>query len=135
MQVLFLCPHGAAKSVIAAALFRDLARNEGREIKALSAGTDPDDEINPLALSQLRARQLDFPDEPQLVTPDLIYQSDVVVSLGCSVDELPAPPPQWVDWCDAPGVSDDADGLFEMLTERLPILFTFFEPRSCRQEA
>ncbi len=40
--VLFLCPHNAAKSVIAAALFAREAARRGLAIHADSAGTEPD---------------------------------------------------------------------------------------------
>src|SRR5919198_3447437 len=42
LRVLFVCVHGAAKSVIAAAHFRKLAAARGISIDAVAAGTEPD---------------------------------------------------------------------------------------------
>lgn len=123
MRILFLCPHGAAKSVIAAAMFNELAQRRHLEITASSAGTEPDDEINPVAVKTLMTQQLPIPDAPpQLVTKQLVEQADIVVSLGCAIDKLPTRPGQWVDWSDAPAASEDVDGLCELLTNRLETL-------------
>jgi len=124
MDVLFLCPHGAAKSVIAAAMLNDLARRMHLEITASSAGTEPDDEINPIAVETLMAQRLPVPNAPQLVTKRLVERADIVVSFGCEIDKLPARPERWVDWSDAPAVSEDVDGLCELLTNRLKTLLT-----------
>ena len=44
-RVLFVCLHGAAKSVVAAAHFRRLAAARGLAIGAVAAGTEPDAEL------------------------------------------------------------------------------------------
>ena len=41
-RVLFMCPHGAAKSVLASAYFRRLAKERGLNVEVDSAGTEPD---------------------------------------------------------------------------------------------
>ena len=41
--ILFLCPHNAAKSVIAAAYFDQLAAGRGLLYRGDSSGTDPDE--------------------------------------------------------------------------------------------
>lgn len=119
MHVLFMCPHGAAKSVIATAMLRDRASREGLDLTAANAGTDPDDELNPIALKALRERGLDYDEAPRFVTTDDIEGADVVVSFGCPPVELPASPQRYVDWSDAPNASDDVDGLISYIEERL----------------
>jgi arsenate reductase len=47
VKVLFVCPHGAAKSVIAAEHFAGLARAAGHHVDAVSAGVEPDEQIPP----------------------------------------------------------------------------------------
>src|SRR5919106_1489229 len=44
-RVLFVCLHGAAKSVVAAAHFRRLAKGRGLSFDAVAAGTEPDPEL------------------------------------------------------------------------------------------
>ena len=40
--VLFVCEHGAAKSVIAAAYFNQLASEKNLDVRAIERGTNPD---------------------------------------------------------------------------------------------
>ncbi len=46
-NVLFVCLHGSAKSLIAAEYFNRLATARGLGARAVSAGTEPDDAIPP----------------------------------------------------------------------------------------
>lgn len=105
--VLFVCLHGAAKSVLAAADFRRLAAERGLEVTADSAGTEPDPEIAPAVVAALRAEGLDLSSaRPRRVTRDDTARAARVVTLGCELDEamLPAVPVE--RWDDVPAVSD-----------------------------
>jgi arsenate reductase len=83
--VLFLCPHNALRSVIAAALFNQLA--DGRA-HGESAGTEPDERVNERTVTVLREIGLEVGDEkPGRVSRQQLEQADRVVSLGC-----PLPP-------------------------------------------
>lgn len=83
--VLFLCPHNALRSVIAAALLNRLA--DGRA-HAQSAGTEPDDRVNDRTVAVLREIGIDVADEkPGRVTAEQVEHADRVVSLDC-----PLPP-------------------------------------------
>jgi arsenate reductase len=57
--VLFLCPHNAAKSVIAAAYFGRLAAERGVTLRASSAGTDPDPGVAPGVAAALLVEGID----------------------------------------------------------------------------
>ena len=52
-RVVFVCLHGAAKSVIGAAHFRRLASARGLSIGAVAAGTEPDPQLAPGAVKGL----------------------------------------------------------------------------------
>ena len=54
-RVVFVCEHGAAKSMIAAVTFNRLAAEHGLHAHAVSRGTDPDSEIPGLVVDGLRA--------------------------------------------------------------------------------
>jgi len=53
-NIVFVCEHGAAKSILAAAYFNKLASEMGLELRAIARGTHPDQELSPQALSGLR---------------------------------------------------------------------------------
>ena len=83
--VLFLCPHNALRSVIAASLLNHLS--DGRA-HGQSAGTEPDDRVNDRTITVLREIGIEVADEkPGRVTAEQIERADRVVSLDC-----PLPP-------------------------------------------
>jgi arsenate reductase len=53
LRVLFLCRGNSARSQIAEALFRKLSRNRA---DVFSAGTEPEDQVHPMAVEILRNR-------------------------------------------------------------------------------
>src|SRR5712691_3153907 len=57
-RVLFVCLHGAAKSVVAAAHFRRLASARGLALDAVATGTEPDAELGPGAVKGLAGEGL-----------------------------------------------------------------------------
>lgn len=122
MQVLFLCPHSAAKSVIATAMLRDLADRLSSDVTCDNAGTDPDSAVNPIAMDALARRGLTYEGAPRLVTAADIDRAEVVVSFGCGLEDLPSTPRRWVDWSDVTDASVDAERLCDQLVERLPTL-------------
>ena len=53
-MIVFVCEHGAAKSVIAAAFFNKLAGEKGLNLQAVARGTNPDPTLSPEAVQGLR---------------------------------------------------------------------------------
>lgn len=53
--VVFVCEHGAAKSIVAAAHFNRLAEAQHLAFRAIARGTNPDKEVAPKAVEGLRA--------------------------------------------------------------------------------
>jgi protein-tyrosine-phosphatase len=45
--IIFVCEHGAAKSILSAAIFNKLARERRLNLRAIARGTNPDPEISP----------------------------------------------------------------------------------------
>lgn len=120
--VLFLCPHGAAKSVLAAALLRRLAEEQGLPLQATCAGTEPDPEVAPHVRALLAQEGLPLPVErPQPVTAGLVAGADYVISLGCGAGELPQRPAVWEQWDDVPLPSQDLQGAYTHIHERLSV--------------
>ena len=58
-NVLILCTHNSARSVLAEGMLNHWARQLGRVVRAFSAGSAPSGRINPYALDALRAAGVD----------------------------------------------------------------------------
>jgi protein-tyrosine-phosphatase len=102
-RVLFVCLHGAAKSVVGAAHFRRLAAARGLQIDAAAAGTEPDAELTPRAVKGLAADGLTpAPARPRPVTLYDLDTASRVVSFGCDVSPARASVEQW----NVPNVGD-----------------------------
>ncbi len=63
------------------------ARRQG--LIAMSAGTIPGAKINPIVVQAMREKSIDISgNTPKMLTNDLIDKVDVVVTMGCSVEEV-----------------------------------------------
>ena len=109
--ILFLCPHNAAKSVIAAAYFERLSAERCPTLRATSAGTDPDPGISPGVAGALLAEGIDVrAHRPRRVTAEELARASRVVSLGCELGDI-APPGLVIErWDDVPSPSADLTG-------------------------
>jgi protein-tyrosine-phosphatase len=106
-KVLFVCLHGAAKSVLAAADLERMAKARGLSIAAESAGTEPDPEIAPPVLAALKAEGVDMAGrKPTLVTREMAAGATRVVAFGCSLGTAAPDGDRLEQWGDVPNVSD-----------------------------
>lgn len=95
-SVLFVCVHNAGRSQMAAAL---LSRLAGDRIEVRSAGTEPADQINPVAIAAMAEPGIDITTAtPKILTSDAVQASDVVITMGCG-DTCPYfPGVSYRDW-------------------------------------
>lgn len=134
LHVLFVCQHGAAKSLIAARHFEKLAQERGITVNAAAAGVEPDDVIPPHVIAGLLADGVDGSvDIPQPVTPELIRDSQIVVSFGCDLSALPEGPHRIIQWNDVPAVSDGYDTARTAILNRLHAILDEVEQRSSQE--
>ena len=121
-RVLFVCLHGAAKSVVGAAHFRKLAAARGLQIDAAAAGTEPDAELAPHAVKGLAGEGLTAaPRRPRPVTLYDLETATRVVSFGCDVAPTNgAAVEQW----DAPAVSEGYAAARDRIVEKVERLVT-----------
>ena len=118
--ILFLCPHGAAKSIMAAAYFQELAKQQGIAIKAIAAGAHPDAKIAPRVAELLANEGYDLSNTvPHRVTQDQITSAARVISLGCDLDALPPSDTPIECWDDVPPPSQDLMAARNMIYEHV----------------
>ena len=106
-SVLFVCLHGAAKSVLAAADFGRLAAQRGLDITADSAGTEPDPEIAPGVVAALRAEGSTWAAATPAGHRVDTARADRVVTFGCELGEAMPAAASVERWDDVPAVSEN----------------------------
>ncbi|WP_022882338.1 arsenate reductase ArsC [Gryllotalpicola ginsengisoli] len=94
--VLFVCVHNAGRSQMAAGFLSELA---GDRVRVFSAGSEPADRLNPVAVEAMAERGIDIAgNAPQILTTDAVKESDVVITMGCG-DTCPIfPGKRYEDW-------------------------------------
>jgi arsenate reductase (thioredoxin) len=107
-SVLFVCEHGTAKSVAAAAIFNDVARRRGLRARAESRATDPGDNIPAPVRDGLAADGLTPDPAPaRKVSPADLERATRVVAFGCDPTSV-APAKVSVErWDDVPPITQD----------------------------
>jgi protein-tyrosine-phosphatase len=83
--VLFVCVENSGRSQMAEGLFRKYAP---RGYTALSAGTKPSGQINPLAIQVMKEYDIDISNQKsKIITEDMIRNATVRVNMGCTDKE------------------------------------------------
>jgi len=95
-SVLFVCVHNAGRSQMAAGWLRHMA---GDQIEVRSAGSDPGERINPVAVEAMAEVGIDISGGvPRKLDWDLAQESDVIITMGCG-DACPVfPGTRYEDW-------------------------------------
>jgi len=101
--VLFVCVHNAGRSQMAAGYLQHLA---GDRVTVLSAGSQPADSVNPVAVEAMAEEGIDIAgNQPKVLSTEAVQDSDVVITMGCG-DTCPFfPGKRYEDW-----VLDDPAG-------------------------
>ena len=94
--VLFVCVHNAGRSQMAAGYLTALS---GGRVEVLSAGSEPKDQINPVAIEAMAEDGIDIAHNvPKILTTEAVKDSDVVITMGCG-DACPIfPGKRYEDW-------------------------------------
>jgi arsenate reductase len=80
-SVLFVCVHNAGRSQMAAGLLTHLA---GDRIEVRSAGTEPAEQINRVAVAAMAELGVDITAAtPKILAGEAVQSSDVVITMGC----------------------------------------------------
>jgi arsenate reductase len=134
LDVLFVCQHGAAKSVIAARHLAELAHARGLTLNAAAAGVAPDEVIPAHVIAGLRGDGVDDHEAPpKAVTRELLENAQIVVSFGCDLSALGEASSRIVQWNDVPAVSDGYDAARTEIVGRLNAILDEAEQRSRKE--
>jgi arsenate reductase len=130
--ILFVCEHGSAKSVIAAAHFNRLAGQKKLPYRAIARGINPDKEIPQQVRVDLAKDGLDVAAwKPQLVAENDVREAARVVTFGC---KLPFPEKittgKLVDWQDVPSTSEDYERARTVIVDKIEALMKTLTPKA-----
>jgi hypothetical protein len=121
--VVFVCQHGAAKSVLAAALLERLAADHGMPLVALARGTEPEPAIAPAVAAGLLAQGVDVGAwQPRPVTREDLAKAWRVVSFGPDLSHLLPTGTLFQVWSDVPAVADGLQTAQAVIAGRLSAL-------------
>ena len=116
--IVFVCEHGAAKSVIAAAYLNKFAREENLSLRAIARGTHPDQELSPKAIAGLREDGL-IPTEsnPQNLSRADVESAQWIISFCELPDEYQNKVVE--QWDGIPPVSENYEKSRDAIVERI----------------
>jgi arsenate reductase (thioredoxin) len=126
--VLFVCRHGAAKSVLAAAELARLASAAGVAIDVRAAGIEPDATVAPAVLAALPLEARTNLRPPRRVTTDDVACAARTVTFDLDPSELPGQPEACERWDGLPSASADAQGFIAALAPRAEALVRKIAP-------
>ena len=102
-SVVFVCAHGAAKSLIAATYFNTLAAERGLPYRATFRGVTPDDALSARALEGLKGDGLVPPsDKPKAIGDADIRGATHIFAIGCTLPDQARLSGKADTWSDVP---------------------------------
>lgn len=127
-RIVFVCEHGAVKSVLAAEHFNRLARARGLEIEATPRGIEPDPEIPELVRQALSDEGFDVSRvRPTSLGIDDLSDATLVISLDADVESIVAGTVPIEQWNGLPSVMENYASGSAMLVARVEALVSRLE--------
>ena len=118
-QIIFVCEHGAAKSVLAAAYFNKLAFERNVNVRAVARATTPDPQLSPMAVEGLQKDGLTATESvPQKLSPVDIETAGRIVTF-CELPEEYQGNADVERWDGVPPVSEDYEKARNAIVERI----------------
>jgi protein-tyrosine-phosphatase len=101
--VVFVCEHGAAKSVIATAYFNRIATERGLRARATYRGVNPQTELSVAAMKGLREDGLSVVEQkPSLISQADVDAATVIFAIGCTLPSNAKASGKSGNWDDVP---------------------------------
>jgi arsenate reductase (thioredoxin) len=106
-EVVFVCEHGAAKSVVASQYFNKVAAERGLGVRAIPRGADPQADLSVSAVKGLKEDGLPpSPGAPQPLTASEVRSSARVIAFDCDQPAMKALRGMDACWDDVPATAD-----------------------------
>ena len=117
--IIFVCEHGAAKSIIAAAYFNKFAREKNLRFHAIARGTHPDSELSPITVAGLHDDGL-TPNEsvPQKLSLEETESAQQIIAF-CELPDEFQRNKNTEQWNDVPPVSENYEKARDMIVSKL----------------
>lgn len=97
--VLFVCVHNSGRSQMAEAFFNKLA---GGGALAVSAGTRPANEVNPVVVEAMREAGINITgNKPKMLTLEMVEKAEKMITMGCGAEAGEVCPASFIeteDW-------------------------------------
>lgn len=117
--ILFVCEHGAAKSVIAATYFNKLASERNTAIRAIARGTHPEPELSTNTIAGLKRDGLTpIASAPEPLTLQEVMSAEQIIAF-CELPEEYRNKTTTEQWDDIPPVSEDYNKSRDAILEKL----------------
>lgn len=87
--VAFVCVQNAGRSQMATAFAIQEKQRRRMDLRILTGGTDPADQVHPEVVNVMSERDLDLTQRtPREITPDELESADIVITMGCSAEDV-----------------------------------------------
>jgi protein-tyrosine-phosphatase len=130
-KVVFVCEHGAAKSIIAAAEFERMAKEKGLSVIAVSRGTTPDAEIGAAVRQGLLSDGINIGSaKPVKISANDLDDASKVVSFGPDLMEWLPKGAKAADWSATPSPSENYQAARLYIVKQLESLIVELEKAS-----
>ena len=117
--IVFVCEHGAAKSLLAATYFNHLVRERNVNVQAIARGTNPDPELSAVTVAGLMRDGLSpSASIPQKLALEEVEAAGQVVAF-CELPDPLQKKGRIEQWNDIPPVSENYEGARDIIVERL----------------
>jgi protein-tyrosine-phosphatase len=101
--VVFVCEHGAAKSVIATAYFNKIAAERGLKARAMYRGVNPQADLSVSAMKGLKEDGLRVEEhKPALIAQSDVDAATVIFAIGCTLPSNAVASGKAGNWDDVP---------------------------------
>lgn len=101
--VVFVCEHGAAKSLVATAYFNKLAAERGLKQRATFRGVNPQEALSARAIEGLKADGLAIPDgKPTAIGEGDVKAATHIFAIGCVLPKAAQSSGKASSWDDVP---------------------------------